>query len=232
VSTVEPAEPLSADHDVRLRRVVDRLRGSYAYDRLGNLQDPLDELVYIVLSTRTRGPVFERTYRQLKHHFPTWEDVAQARTRTIERVLRPAGLSAKKASWLKAAMREISRREGCASLDSLRGMPDSEAEAYLTSLPGVGIKTARCVLMYSLGRQVLPLDANTRRLLERLGLVDHDLHYAKAHDVAQDLVPPSLREDLHILAVIHGRGRCRPRNPACVGCAILNLCPTGQARVR
>ncbi|OLE69680.1 MAG: hypothetical protein AUI36_04585, partial [Cyanobacteria bacterium 13_1_40CM_2_61_4] len=182
-----------------------RLKGTYAFDSLGNFSNPLDELVYIVLSTRTRGSVFQRTFRELRKTFPRWDKAARARTRSIEHVLAPAGLSKKKAGWLKQALRAIIDREGKPSLNRLRKLSDHDAEAYLTALPGVGLKTARCVLMYSLGRRVFPVDANARRLLERLGLLDPSTHYYYVHDVAQDLVPPQLRIDLHIYSVIHGR---------------------------
>jgi endonuclease-3 len=212
-----------------LRRIVKRLSCAYEFDRLGNLDDPLDELVYIVLSTRTRGSVFERTFLELKSRFPTWESAARSRPGTLERLLKPAGLAKKKASWLRQTLREIRRREGRITLENLQTMTTSEAEAYLTSLPGVGVKTARCVLMYSLGREVFPVDANTRRLLERLKLISPLLHYQYAHDEAQELVPKPLREHLHIYAVIHGRKTCLPRNPKCSQCVISDLCPSAPA---
>ena len=217
--------------DRYLADVVRRLKASYAFDNLGNFSNPLDELVYIVLSTRTRGTVFGRTFRALKKKFPQWEKAARASTSSIEKVLAPAGLSKKKARWLKETLREIINREGSASLGKLKTLRSSDAEVYLTSLPGVGLKTARCVLMYSLGRRVFPVDANARRLLERLGLLDHSVHYNYVHNAAQELVPPSLRIDLHIYAVIHGRRTCLPRNPRCTTCPLLELCAHGRTRV-
>lgn len=208
-----------------LRKVVRRLRASYTFDRLGNLDDPLDELVYIVLSTRTREEVFQRTYAQLRRRFPTWEMASRARYSTLERLLEPAGLSRKKARWLKNLLREIRVREGKISLHRLERMSDEAAETYLTSLPGIGVKTARCVLMYSLGRQVFPVDANVRRLLERLELLPPDVHYHYVHDVAQEMVPASIRSDLHIYSMIHGRVTCLPRVPRCGSCVLNDLCP-------
>lgn len=208
-----------------LRKVVGRLRSRYEYDLLGNLEDPLDELEYIVLSTRTRGPVFTRTFHTLKAKYPSWDRIARAKLESIEALLQPAGLSKKKARWLKLTLAEIQRREGSATLERIRAMPDPEAEEYLVSLPGVGKKTARCVLMYSLGRHVFPLDVNARRLLERLGVLSQGLHYYRVHDVAQDLVPSDIRSDLHVYAIIHGRVTCLPRNPRCEQCALLDLCP-------
>lgn len=216
--------------DSLLAEVLQRLRARYEFDTLGNLPDPLDELVYIVLSTRTRGPVFARTFTALKRRYPTWERAARARRESLERILEPAGLSKKKARWLKETLVEIRRREGRASLDRLRSLSDEEAERYLVSLPGIGLKTARCVLMYSLDRQVFPVDANARRLLERLGVLQQGVHYYHVHDAAQAIVPLSLRRDFHVYAVIHGRATCLPRNPRCQQCPLLELCDFGRRR--
>jgi len=231
VAQSRTAQKRTVRRDKYLAEVVRRLKASYAFDNLGNFSNPLDELVYIVLSTRTRGRVFGRTFRALRKRFPRWEEAARANPRLIEHVLAPAGLSKKKAGWLTETLRAIIEREGRPSLSRLRKLSDRDAEAYLTGLPGVGLKTARCVLMYSLGRRVFPVDANVRRLLERLGVLDPSLHYYYVHDVAQELVPPSLRTDLHIYAVIHGRKTCLPRNPRCAACPLLRLCAYGRARV-
>lgn len=208
-----------------LRKVVRRLQATYTFDWLGNLDDPLDELVYIMLSTRTREEVFQKTFARLRKRFSTWEMASRARHSTLERLLEPAGLSRKKATWLKDLLTEIQAREGKASLDQLKEMSTEEAEAYLTSLPGIGVKTARCVLMYSLDRQVFPVDANVRRLLERLEVLPRHVHYHLVHDVAQNMVPESIRSDLHVYSIIHGRLTCLPRSPRCGSCVLKDLCP-------
>lgn len=208
-----------------LRKVVRRFRATYDFDRLGNLDDPLDELIYIVLSARTRGDVFQRTYARLRYRYPSWEMVARARTATLERLLEPAGLSRKKAGWLRELLREIGKREGEISLRKLERMSNEEAETYLTALPGIGLKTARCVLMYSLDRQVFPVDANVRRLFERLELLPPNVHYYDVHDLVQDMVPESIRSDLHIYSIIHGRTTCVPRFPRCGSCVLNDICP-------
>jgi endonuclease III len=208
-----------------LEIVCERLRSRYPFDNLGNKADPLDELIYIVLSTRTRGTVFESMYDSLLETYGSWEAILNTPARRLEKHLAPAGLARKKAAWLRATLREIRMREGAVSLSSLRHMTDAEAEAYLLSLPGVGVKTARCVEMYSLDREVLPVDANVRRFLERLELIPAGVHYAKVHDLVHGVVPKHVRVDLHIYAVIHGRETCRPRNPACSSCVVNDLCP-------
>lgn len=209
----------------RIPEVLELLRSAYTFDYLGNLDDPLDELVYIVLSTRTRFSVFQQTFRELRERFTSWEEVLTADHNELEEVLAPAGLSRKKAGWLKETLSEIKRMEGKVSLECLASMDDTQAEDYLTALPGVGLKTARCVLMYSLGREVFPVDANVRRLLERLRIVPPHVHYYYIHDLAQDQVPPRLRRDFHIYSVLHGVTTCTPKKPKCAECILAHLCP-------
>lgn len=206
-----------------------RLLPRYGLPELGNKQDPLDELIYICLAARTGYRQFERLYDELRLKFPSWEDVADADAADIEAAIREAGLARKRAVWIKALLNQIRLRVGRLSLDCLREMNDEEAEDFLCSLPGVGQKTARCVLMYSLHRDLFPVDTHARRILERLGLLDPSLHPLKSHDAGQALVPAGYRRDLHILFVVHGREVCLAGAPRCEECVLLDLCPTGRS---
>ena len=221
--------PPEVDAPSVLRDVHRRLLPRYGLPTLGNKPDPLDELVFIFLSARTGYRQFERLYDDLRDVFPSWEDLAEADVSDIEDAIREAGLARKRARWIKELLEEIRRRVGVLSLDCLQDMDDEEAEAFLCSLPGVGQKTARCVLMYSLNRDLFPVDTHARRILERLGLLDPTLHPLKSHDAGQDLVPKGYRRDLHILFVVHGREVCLANLPRCGSCAVLDLCPTGRA---
>lgn len=208
-----------------IQEVVTRLASVHTWDLLGNFEDPLDELVYIVLSTRTRGVSFQVAYERLKRRYPSWDLLSRGRASVIEKLLRPFGLSRKKTTWLKSILLEIRRREGKCDLQHLRELGDQQAEEYLTSLPGVGLKTARCVLMYSLGRSVFPVDANVWRILERLEVIPARVHYQRIHDLAQARIPPNLRLELHVYSVIHGRDTCLPRAPRCASCCLRDMCP-------
>jgi endonuclease III len=206
-----------------------RLLPAYGLPALGNKPDPLDELVYIFLAARTGHRQFEPLYDRLRAAFPSWDAVADADVKDIEAAIREAGLARKRARWLKDLLLEIRGRVGRLSLECLTEMGDAEAEAFLCSLPGVGQKTARCVLMYSLYRDLFPVDTHARRILERLGLLDDELHPLKSHDAGQEIVPAGYRRDLHILFVVHGREVCRAVRPRCGDCLIADLCPTGRA---
>lgn len=196
----------------------------YGNPRHGNKRDPLDELVYIILSTRTGEAVFRGIYRDLKRAFPSWDDVHGRRVAEFHRILAPGGLSSVKAYQLLGIFSALRREFGRATLAPLRAMADEEAERFLTSLPGVGKKVAKCVLMYSLDRQVLPVDVHTHRVAVRLGLAAK-----RRPDTSQDLieaqVPPELRYGFHVNAVAHGRAICLSRRPMCGACVLRECCP-------
>lgn len=208
----------------RIASCCELLAQRYGNPRHGNKRDPLDELVYIILSTRTGEAVFRGIYRNLKKAFPSWDDVHGRRVGEFHRILAPGGLSSLKSYQLLGIFSALRREFGRATLAPLRSMDDDQAERFLTSLPGVGKKVAKCVLMYSLERQVLPVDVHTHRVAVRLGLVAK-----RRPDTSQDLieaqVPPELRYGFHVNAVAHGRAICLPRRPMCGACVLRECCP-------
>ena len=206
-----------------------RLAQRYGNPRHGNKRNPLDELVYIVLSTRTSEAVFRAIYRDLKKAFPSWDDVHSRRVGEFHRILAPGGLSSLKAYQLLSIFSTLRREFGRPTLAPLRAMPDDDAERFLTSLPGVGKKVAKCVLMYSLDRQVLPVDVHTHRVAVRLGLAAK-LRPDTSQDLMEAQVPPELRYGFHVNAVAHGRVVCLPRKPMCEACVLRECCPHPKKR--
>ncbi len=202
-----------------------RLTAAYPATDLGNPTRPLDNLLYIILSGQTNEALYQRTFAALQAAYPQWRGLARASVSDIEKIIAGGGLSGQKASYIKAIMQRIEADRGAPSLDHLRELPTEEAEKYLTRLPGVGIKTARCVLMYALNREVFPADVNCLRIMERLGWINWRSRRAETlADTAQALVPPHLRRTLHVGFVQHGRTTCTPINPACETCCLQDLC--------
>ena len=200
----------------------------YGNPRHGNKRDPLDELVYIILSTRTGEAVFRGVYRDLKKAFPSWSDIDARRVSEFHRILAPGGLSSLKAYQLLGILSALRHEFGRVTLEPLRKMKDDEAERFLLTLPGVGKKVAKCVLIYSLDRQVLPVDVHTHRVAVRLGLAAK-----RRPDTSQDLieaqVPPPLRYGFHVNAIAHGRSVCLPSKPMCSACVLRQYCPYPKA---
>jgi endonuclease III len=215
-----------------LQTVADELTTAYGrppHDPLplGNKPDPLDELIYIMLTVMTEFGAAS-VYSELRTRYPAWADVLSAPVEQLTAVLQPIGLSVQRARRIHALLGEILKREGKLDLEVLHSLHDAEAEAYLTTLPGVGKKVARCVMLYSLKRDVFPVDAHVLRVLKRLGLADEHLTLQQAQDTLQDSVPDSLRYTLHVNLVVHGRTTCRARRPKCGQCVLAPRCPSSS----
>jgi DNA (cytosine-5)-methyltransferase 1 len=223
-----------------LDRIDELLELAYRSADLGNLADPLDEAVFILISAQTREQVYRRVFASLKATYPRWVDVLSASRGELERVLKPAGFQVQRASKLAALFAAIERSNidqglGPAhgddlTLEFLHRMSDEEAAAFLVQLPGIGPKSARCILAYSLGRDTFAVDTHVRRILERLELIERRSG-KPAHGSIEGLIPKRQRVRLHINLVHHGRAVCLSGRPRCQQCFLVSFCPTGQATV-
>lgn len=228
-----------------LDRIDELLETRFASASLGNKREPLDELIYVLLSIQTRAAGFDRSYSKLRQEFPTWRAALDAPTPVLMRILKPSGLARQKAPRLQSILRTalqdakaVAAAQGTdpekvqePSLSFLRELSDDEAERYLLALPGVGPKTARCVLMYSLDRAIFPVDVNVYRVFTRLGIVPR-FPWKRAHDPYQGFVPQRMRYRLHVNLVHHGRQVCTPVRPKCTQCSLISFCKTGLEQNR
>jgi endonuclease III len=205
------------------KEVCERLRVAYGLPRLGNPKDPLDDLVYIVVSNKTSPPMARLTYRRLKASFDSWDGALGAGGKVLRSILKPAGLSRVKASQLQAAFKKIRTDFGECDLRPLRKKSEPEIHRYLVGLPGVSDKVAKCVMMYTMGAPVLPVDGHVHRIATRLGWTARK-RADQCHEELEALVPPSSRYVFHVGCVLHGREVCRPENPACELCCINAYC--------
>ncbi len=207
------------------------LEKTYHSPRLGNKKNPLNELLYIQLSLRTTGPSFGRVYYGFKKIFQKWDDVYKAPQKGVAKALYNAGLSNQKAANLKSILEKLKQDFGMVSLAPLRSYSDRAMEDYLCSLPGLGKKSARCIMLYSFDRQVFPVDAHCFRIVKRLGWLRRDAKYNdKIADRIQEIMPPKSRYSLHVNMVAHGRALCLDRYPRCNICPILKVCHFGQRK--
>ena len=209
----------------RARAATTLLTKMYGSPDHNNKKDPLDELVFIILSQMTTFPSFERVYSRLRQTAPRWDDVLDMPLRTLKRIIKDAGLSNQKAPRLKTIFARLKEDFGSVTLEPLREMKTRDAENYLVTLPGVQRKTAKCVLMYSLERAVLPVDTHVLRVSRRLGLTTASTICDAAHTSLESVVPPRYRYDFHVNAISHGRAVCLAKAPRCERCALNGICP-------
>jgi endonuclease III len=172
----------------------------------------------------TTAPSYERVHDRLRRAIGDWNRLVLVPVGKLKRLIRDAGLSSQKAPRLLAIAEKLRTDFGSVTLEPLRHRSDEQALAYLVSLPAVGLKTAKCVLMYSLGRKVLPVDTHLLRLGRRVGLIPAGTQVRLAHHMLEEVVPPRHRYDFHVNGIAHGRSICRARLPRCGNCRIAKFC--------
>ncbi len=220
-----------------LEAVLHRTYGAPEED-LANKHDPLDEAVYIILSFQTDLSRVTRVWADLPRTFPSWSDLECAPLSRVARVLHDGGLHEQKARTIRQLLKAIRAHTGSLSLDALHSMTDADAEAFLTRLPGLSWKGARCVLLYSLDRAAFPVDSNTFRIFHRAGIIARSAIYRRKtlHDGLQNAVAPQHRRRFHVNLVVHGQRTCLPKTPCCPTCPARRFCamrgvPTGARAV-
>jgi len=210
-------------------RIRDRLRLVYGIPLAEPHGDGLGELILTVLSQSTNDRNRDVAYFGLRERFPTWEEVRDAPVDELEEAIRPGGISRVKSARIKAILRAVSDtgpRAGVLELTWLRDVSVPDAQQYLCSLPGVGRKTAACVLLFAFGMRDVPVDTHVSRVGTRLGLFRSRAPFTELHDTMLALTPRGQELELHLNLLRHGRRTCHARKPACAACALQRMCPS------
>jgi endonuclease-3 len=212
----------------RVLRLRDRLRAVYGIPRMKPHGDGIAELILTVLSQSTNDRNRDVAYLRLRERLPAWEQVRDAPLAEVEEAIRPGGISKVKSARIQAILQAISDGPGELSLDWLARAPIAEARDYLTALPGVGRKTAACVLLFAYGLREVPVDTHVSRVGMRLGLLRARAPFQELHDEMLSLTPPGQELELHVNLLRHGRRTCHARAPACRECALARMCPSRE----
>jgi endonuclease-3 len=216
----------------RIQAITRRLRAYYARPRNLPHRSPLDELVLTILSQNTNDRNRDVAYARLRERFPGWEAVARAPLEEVEEAIRPGGISRVKSERIKKILAAVRDEAGDLDLDWLEDAPRERALGFLEALPGVGRKTAACVLLFSYDRPELPVDTHVYRVSSRLGLIRPKASFLEAHETLRALVPPAQTYETHVNLIRHGRRLCKAQRPLCPQCPLRPVCPYGRALAR
>lgn len=216
----------------RFAVVADRLVEAYGVPTLGNFRNPVKEIFYILLSAKTADAQYRVTHRRLLEKFPTLTDLAKARIPSVRKCIESGGLAATRAKQIIRLAKMLHSAGGKNPARYLRALDSRAAFEFLLSLPGVGPKSAFCVMMYSLDWDVFPVDVNVQRIAERMGAIPYGWNHVEGQRELARLTPDGRSRELHIVLVVHGRSTCLPRNPKCERCPIVDLCAFGNKRMK
>ena len=210
----------------RVAALRERLRDLYGVPVMEPHEDPLAELVLTVLSQSTNDRNRDVAYLRLRERFPTWEAVRDAPVGEIEAAIQPGGLHIQKSRRIKQMLEAIGGEQDDLDLSWMREAPVADSRAFLCALPGVGRKTAACVLLFAYGLPDVPVDTHVSRVGTRLGLLRPGAALdPELHDAMLALTPPGAELELHVNLLRHGRRTCHAQRPACGACALRRSCP-------
>ncbi|HMM49104.1 MAG TPA: endonuclease III [Miltoncostaeaceae bacterium] len=190
--------------------------------------DPVSALITTLLSHSTTDANQDRAFARLRERYPTWDAVREAPTAEVEETVRVAGLANQKAPRIQHALDVIAEDPRGADLEWLGRVPLNEAMEFLTAIPGVGPKTAGCVMCFTFNAPVVPVDTHVHRIALRTHIVPPRSGAARAQERLSAWVPPEQAYATHMRLIRHGRTICHARNPRCGECPLLALCPTGR----
>ena len=205
-----------------MRAVRERLRAMYGIPVMEPHGDPVGELVLTVLSQSTNDRNRDVAFLRLRERFASWEEVRDAPLAEVEAAIQPGGLHRQKAVRIQEILRALPDPPDLAFLAEL---PVQDARAYLTSLPGVGRKTAACVLLFANGMPDVPVDTHVSRVGTRLGLFRPGAPFEELHDDMLALTPRGEELEFHVNLLRHGRRTCHAQRPRCGECALRRMCP-------
>lgn len=209
--------------------IVQNLENTFGAPLPRRKSDALSMLINIILSQATSDANSERTFESLKKRFGTWENLAAASEAEIADAIRLGGLANQKARVIKDLLVQIKAASGALSLEFIEKMPDEAARDYLLQFRGIGPKTVACTLLFALHKEVFPIDTHIFRVLKRMGILPEKIADIKAHRLLDELAPHGKFYSLHVNLIRLGRQICRPREPLCERCPLVEYCDYGQS---
>ncbi|MCY7348185.1 MAG: hypothetical protein LH614_18490 [Pyrinomonadaceae bacterium] len=231
----ENAKDLAIIEQIRAEKpfhyIVQNLESTFGEPKLSPKSDALAMLIEIILSQATSDANSRRTFQNLKQQFKNWESVLAADESVIADAIRLGGLANQKAKVIKDLLKQLKEKHGKLSLKFIEKMPDEEARDFLQTFRGIGPKTVACTLLFALHKEIFPLDTHIFRIFKRMGVLPEKISDAKAHRLLDDLAPPGKFYSLHVNLIRLGRQICRPREPLCEKCPLIEYCDYGLTKI-
>ncbi len=211
--------------------IVQNLEMTFGEPKLAAKSDILEMLIKIILSQATTGTNSRRTFQNLKRRFADWNEALSAGEEEITDWIRLGGLANQKAKVIKNLLEEIKEKYGRLSLEFVNKIPDEEAKNLLENFRGIGPKTAACTLLFAAHKEIFPLDTHIFRIFKRMGILPEKISDKKAHLLLDKLVPSGKFYSLHVNLIRLGKKICRPREPLCEICPLVEYCDYGLAKI-
>ena len=212
--------------DSKTKEVYTRLVETYSERDLTPRRDPMHELISTILSQRTTWANEELAYKRMWERFGSWEGIRDALEADLAKAIAPSNYPETKAPQIKRTLAQIMER-GEANINFLKDLPVDEGLAWLTALPGVGIKTAALVLLFCFSKPILPVDTHVYRVSQRVGLISQKVKSSTAaHAPLAKLLPadPHTLYNFHIALLLHGQQVCVWKAPKCERCPLTDIC--------
>lgn len=190
----------------------------------------LDTLIGTILSQNTTDKNSGKAFEQLKDAYPTYEEVLAAPVDDVIDVIRVAGLGNQKGPRIQRSLEKIQAERGELDLEFLGEMAADDARDWLTSIKGIGLKTASIVICFGFNGPAFPVDTHVNRVSQRIGFTPDGTTPDKAHYIMEEIVPPADYFAFHIQLIQHGRAVCKARSPKCESCPIAHLCDYNAAQ--
>jgi endonuclease III len=204
--------------------VIQNLKAVYGVPQCEPELDPLDVLIQTILSQSTTNVNSHRAFESLKQRFPDWESARRARVTSIETAIKSGGLARQKSITIKQLLNDIYEQRGSLDLAFLATAPLYEAVEFLSSFKGVGPKTVACTLLFACNRPIFPIDTHIFRIARRLALIPEKCSDKEAHRLMTAMIPDGRFYEVHVNIIRHGRKVCRPQNPLCEQCCLVEYC--------
>lgn len=228
---------------------LDRLAERYGRPTWERRLDPTSELILTILTQNSADTNAEVAFEALRQRYPSggevrahrpgagwggfglpegsapnWNAVEFAPLPELVDTIRPGGLANQKAPRIQATLRRIREERGDYELEFLADLDPLEARAWLTSIDGIGKKTASILLLFSFGLPLFPIDRHVERVARRVGLLPAKATVDDAHDLFLGMLAPAQMYEAHVNLIQHGRKVCHAQRPEHERCPLLERC--------